>query len=863
MFFGFSALAAALILATPDKTSALQAKQDSRELLLSCDAYDLGTQETTETTVFWTGLGNDSEWLDKGNWMYGYLPGIHKFNKIIMAANDVATVHCDATYMAVAVSLEARTGATLDVMADLNIGDQLLLKGGAAFTQSSVSHVAVGKNLVLSALYSISDQAQLSIALDLYMASNAILTINGDGTSVLASLETETMSQVHGELKYVLGPLGTGDFDVNGPLTIGSTTAKLTIDAASYTSGAGTIELIKYKSVTGAFDAAKVDITGLPAELLYDVRSESDGLYLDISSLESNPTTTPPTLSPTISTPSPTRSPTNVPTTGIPTANPISSPTVSPVVPIPQPTDSPMESTQSPSRGPTNVPTKSPTKVPSASPISSPTVSPTVSTPEPTGNPVEPTPAPTDNPVGDTVTRIVLSEFGFDPIVRTIGMCPAVVTASVVIDGAAYVGGPGRITLYECALINANYDLINIHLENFEDKGLWFEIAFNVDSISLLIKSLTSYSDYWRRVEITYNGEYPESTSTAHFPGFSWDTIPTWVRFRKNIARYEYSDAELESVANNHWLSWYGLGNPAHVKDVTQRIKGYNETHRTMLYWNAESYWGTTDVGFNDEWIAPGSGTGARALYDYNNPDMRDWWVDHAKMMTSDENIDGQFTDNTLSPECDNGGCDLERSVKALMIKRLALELPSDTLKVGNFLRQGYDGGNRFRLAYTDGSYFENQHKSTGLQPKHEGIIVSMQLAREASWKKKVVMWTGSRRNCGCGFNFWEEKDIPLLCKGFNGVDEEPTALLKQDLDKALGEFLMIVEEFSYINFNISPDANCEPWRWDTSGMEEFNRPLGQPLGPPLLSGHTFSRHFEHLSVKANVATEETTFIWH
>ena len=44
--------------------------------------------------------------------------------------------------------------------------------------------------------------------------------------------------------------------------------------------------------------------------------------------------------------------------------------------------------------------------------------------------------------------------------------------------------------------------------------------------------------------------------------------------------------------------------------------------------------------------------------------------------------------------------------------------------------------------------------------------------------------------------------------------------------------------------------------------MAEFNRPLGRPLGPPLKNGDTFTRHFEHLSVMVNIATEETTYVW-
>ena len=88
-----------------------------------------------------------------------------------------------------------------------------------------------------------------------------------------------------------------------------------------------------------------------------------------------------------------------------------------------------------------------------------------------------------------------------------------------------------------------------------------------------------------------------------------------------------------------------------------------------------------------------------------------------------------------------------------------------------------------------------------------------------------------------------------------------------------MAEFLIIVEKWSYANFNISPDASCEDWRWDWSHMDLLNRPIGAPLGPPLKSGHTFSRHFEHLSVKISIKKEtyddsahgvggDVTYIW-
>ena len=161
-----------------------------------------------------------------------------------------------------------------------------------------------------------------------------------------------------------------------------------------------------------------------------------------------------------------------------------------------------------------------------------------------------------------------------------------------------------------------------------------------------------------------------------------------------------------------------------------------------------------------------------------------------------------------------------------------------------------------------DGTYFENIHFGPDTDDALEPIVVSMQLAREASWKKKVVMWTGSRRNCRCPFNnpnypygfctaIGQKNCIPQSCEGFvqtNGV--EPTALLEKDFEIALAEFLMVVEKWSYGYFAVAPDWTCETWRADWSHMELFNKPLGKPLGPPLKSGYTFSRHFEHMSVK-------------
>ena len=162
-----------------------------------------------------------------------------------MASGDVGTVHCDAaSYMNADVYLEIRSGATLDVKdANLDIGDALYLKTNAKLTQSGgTSTISVGKNLYLAAVYTISDGAKMTVGLDVYMSSNAKLTIVGDGASITASTVTPTNSHVHGLITYELGANGAGGIDLGGgELTIGFTSARISIDASNYMGGANSI----------------------------------------------------------------------------------------------------------------------------------------------------------------------------------------------------------------------------------------------------------------------------------------------------------------------------------------------------------------------------------------------------------------------------------------------------------------------------------------------------------------------------------------------------------------------------------------------------------------------------------------------
>ena len=182
-----------------------------------CQSYKIDFPNTTDTFIHWTnGGGADSEWINVDNWEYGYLPGVYRKNQIIMAEDDVATVHCNATYMKASVKLELTEQATLDVQANLNIGKRLALRKMAKVTQSKQSFVLVGKKLYLDAIYEITERAKLQVKRGMRLADNGRLVINGDKTIV--SIQDDTT--INGWLTYNFGQTGTGTFDIQGELTI-------------------------------------------------------------------------------------------------------------------------------------------------------------------------------------------------------------------------------------------------------------------------------------------------------------------------------------------------------------------------------------------------------------------------------------------------------------------------------------------------------------------------------------------------------------------------------------------------------------------------------------------------------------------
>jgi hypothetical protein len=251
--------------------------------------------------------------------------------------------------------------------------------------------------------------------------------------------------------------------------------------------------------------------------------------------------------------------------------------------------------------------------------------------------PVVPTVSPppqTPSPVSSMTTAITLGASGVDTISPD-RVCPSQVTDELSIDGSAYTAGrEGTITLYQCGIVG--FEPMKIKLISFPE-GLWFEIVSSNNNVNLVIKSLTNYSEYFGGGG--YSGDYPSQGSKEHYPDFSWDHVSKWVSYRKIPAKQgdpknKFSDKEIKWIANNNYMSWYGLDTVKYILELAEEIKIVNPNYKQLLYWNSYGYWGEKIDTFNEDWLqyeelANGQrvhiSKGQRRFYNHSIPEMREW----------------------------------------------------------------------------------------------------------------------------------------------------------------------------------------------------------------------------------------------
>jgi hypothetical protein len=376
----------------------------------------------------------------------------------------------------------------------------------------------------------------------------------------------------------------------------------------------------------------------------------------------------------------------------------------------------------------------------------------------------------------------------------------------------------------------------------------------------------TDLSDYsgFDGVGATYTAEYPDQVTGSDFPEFSWDTVPRWLVVR---SRDPLSNDQVSSIATNYQIVMLEKGNlqghettEAGVLDVAGRIKAVNPSIKTLFYWNARIHYGNyaANVEYEPnawEWSTLEVKGGVTNIYlfkdlycwyDFSAAGMRDWWVKTALGMVTNEVIDGVFIDAIMKTPSEAEGALYTNGVPAtdymLMADALAQSMPRNKLLIANALRNEAPNGQRTHMTYLDGSYLERWDVPMNgtSQSDADAIAVSIQLMREALLKGKIINLKSSPPD------------------GYDSTQEHIAA----HVDFPLAVFLIVAETNAYFSYQGGVDGLDPSWLWDTSWLEEFNRPLGPPLGAPVRDGYVYARSYQYVDVWVDISTRQTQFTW-
>jgi hypothetical protein len=245
---------------------------------------------------------------------------------------------------------------------------------------------------------------------------------------------------------------------------------------------------------------------------------------------------------------------------------------------------------------------------------------------------------------------------------------------------------------------------------------------------------------------------------------------------------------------------------------------------------------------------------------------MRQWWIDSAVNMLTNDFVDGVFVDKANDggyPLLNREGQVDPSTDKLEMLYELSQQKPEGTFLVGNILRNLRPGGCRELMRFFEGAYLERWHltdnESVPAQNEADAKSISIQQMREAALKGKILTpsLNGDRM---------EKDEVRAYLDA--GQTNELIAAIQANITIPLAYYLIIAEEYSYFRYQPYKKANFSNFTFPdyvvdpTDIVEELTRPLGAPLGPPVKNGYIYTRSFEHVDVWLNVETEEAILAW-
>ncbi len=361
--------------------------------------------------------------------------------------------------------------------------------------------------------------------------------------------------------------------------------------------------------------------------------------------------------------------------------------------------------------------------------------------------------------------------------------------------------------------------------------------------------------------------------SASARPHFSWDTVPLYIHFGKSTG--PLSDSELAFVARvcdfvclekGHARTHFGSTEKGIAHDA-KHLKALNPRMKVLFYWNTflnyPLYDACETVAKHPQWLfrdrkgTPIYKTGTLEQYNLLNPDFRQWWATIAAKAVTEYGCDGIFMDAVnqakrpiwMKRGWGEGNEDALTQAVIDMMQHAKRQMGRDALLIYNGLRSldptGLTSGREY-LPHADGAMVE--HFTAFRSQSKESIAADIEAVTAAARMDKIVIVKGWPDPT---FN-WTNKEQMRL------PSTKLAAEARKKITFSLACFLIAAQEHCYFSYS---------WGWrehhgSLLDYPEFQRPLGKPKGPATRRGWTYTRSYEHASVRLNLAQREAMIEW-
>lgn len=373
--------------------------------------------------------------------------------------------------------------------------------------------------------------------------------------------------------------------------------------------------------------------------------------------------------------------------------------------------------------------------------------------------------------------------------------------------------------------------------------------------------------------------EAPAPQVTNRLPAFSWDRLPLYMHIRK---AKNFTEDEIKYLASFPLVTFEkttGSETYQSTEDGTlaaaKAVKEANPATKILYYRNVFVHYGTYKANAEIEKI-PGAflvGRNGKSklvrnvseAYDLANPQVREWWVDHAKQVCADPAIDGLFLDGMI--KIYSGGylkrdIGIEKKDAILqgyegMMRETRQAIGPDKIMLANVLRTGQskdDGLEAIKLF--DGSYIEGFELASTPDQRKNNVARGMVAFQKAAREGFMIAFTAGLSEMNTEEGDLNPEKTDEIRKGLGANDD-----YSKRFNYLLALFLVCAEKHSYFLAHDSYVANKKNKLW-MKRPEEFDRPLGPPKGPAVQDGYIYTRDFAHAKVRVDIENEVGEIEW-